>query len=92
MTITSTPTTMLRNSPTLRQVRPTLRQVRPTLWRVIRADGSLAGYIESSSEGARTAGVATAPRFEARRLVVSTRQIMQIGDFASMDDALTCFL
>ncbi|QWT22914.1 hypothetical protein KPL76_08940 [Subtercola sp. PAMC28395] len=87
MPITSTPTPMLRSS-------PVLRQVRPTLWRVIRADGSLAGYIARAgdAEGARTVGVATAPRFEARRLVVSTRQIMQIGDFASINDALTCFL
>ncbi|CAN5150506.1 hypothetical protein BH09ACT6_BH09ACT6_09600 [soil metagenome] len=68
---------------------PTLWQVRPTLWRVIRTDGSLAGYIESAS-GDR-AGVATEPRFEARRLIVSTRQVMGIGDFSTIDDALQCF-
>jgi hypothetical protein len=60
---------------------PTLRQIRPALWRVLRSDGSLAGYIE----GAESA------RFEARRLVTSTRQVVGLGHFASIDDAMSCF-
>ncbi|RFA08778.1 hypothetical protein B7R54_05715 [Subtercola boreus] len=59
---------------------PTLRQVRPTLWRVLRSDGSLAGYIERATE-----------RYEARRMLVSTRQVVGVGDFASIDDALSSF-
>lgn len=59
---------------------PTLRQVRPTLWRVLRSDGSMAGYIEHATE-----------RYEARRMIGSTRRIVGIGDFSSIDDALSCF-
>ncbi|PPF84642.1 hypothetical protein C5B96_06910 [Subtercola sp. Z020] len=59
---------------------PTLRQVKPTLWRVLRSDGSMAGYIEQATE-----------RFEARRMSASTRQIVGMGDFSSIDDALSCF-
>ncbi|RFA22099.1 hypothetical protein [Subtercola boreus] len=59
---------------------PTLRQVRPTLWRVLRSDGSMAGYIEQATD-----------RFEARRMIASTRQLVGVGDFGSIDDALSCF-
>lgn len=59
---------------------PTLREVRPTLWRVLRSDGSMAGYIEHAAE-----------RYEARRMIGTTRRIVGIGDFASIDDALSCF-
>ena len=60
---------------------PTLRQVRPALWRVLREDGTLAGYIESAEPS----------RFEARRLVASTRRVVGLGHFASIDDAMLCF-
>ncbi|UFS60896.1 hypothetical protein [Subtercola endophyticus] len=65
---------------------PTLRQVRPALWRVLREDGTLAGYIEGA-EPVRFESV----RFEARRLVASTRQVVGLGHFASIDDAMLCF-
>ncbi|MEA9986209.1 MULTISPECIES: hypothetical protein [Subtercola] len=59
-------------------------QVRPALWRVVRTDGSLAGYIEQVP-------VADSARFEARRLVASTRRQNTVGDFSSIDDAVLCF-
>ncbi|MCU1482867.1 MAG: hypothetical protein JWQ19_3653 [Subtercola sp.] len=95
---------------------PTLRQVRPALWRVLREDGTLAGYIEGAeplrveSAQIEAAQVESVPvesvpvesvpvesvqvesvRFEARRLVASTRQVVGLGHFASIDDAMLCF-
>ncbi|MEF2976924.1 hypothetical protein [Subtercola sp. YIM 133946] len=67
---------------TTRYLTPTLRQVRPELWRVLRSDGTLAGYIEGAEPS----------RFEARRLIASTRQVVGLGHFASIDDAMLCFL
>lgn len=50
-------------------------------WRVTRADGSIVGYIDRSTDG-------PGQPFHARRLMASQRVLAPVGDFWTLDDAL----
>lgn len=60
------------------------KRVRDDLWRVVSASGLALGYIARVD-------AATAPAFEARRLLSGGTAMLPIGQCWSLDDALACF-
>ncbi|NEM91664.1 hypothetical protein G3T37_09870 [Galbitalea soli] len=62
----------------------TLVQLHDSLWRVTRPSGDVLGYIESFPERGET-------RFRAKRMFSSSRRSLPLGEFWSIDDAITCF-
>ncbi len=61
-----------------------LVQLHNELWRVTRPAGEVLGYVERfmSAEGAR---------FRAKRLLVTERRFVVIGEFWAFDEAIDCF-
>jgi hypothetical protein len=64
---------------------PTAVPLRTGFWRIVHPGGAVLGYIERE---AATGG----ERFQARRLVASTTRVIGVGEFWSLDDALSCFV
>jgi hypothetical protein len=61
-----------------------LVQLHDELWRVTRTSGEVLGYIEAFSER----GIS---RFRAKRMFNAHRPSLPLGEFWSMDDAVSCF-
>ncbi|WP_137843415.1 hypothetical protein [Microbacterium sp. 2FI] len=55
----------------------------PSLWRVVAPSGLIIGHLQSIADAA---GV----RYRARRFRSSSRSFVDVGDFWSADDAVTC--
>lgn len=62
----------------------TLIELGDALWRVTRPDGEVLGYVETFETAAGT-------RYRVKRMLVTQRRFVPIGEFWAMDDALDCF-
>ncbi len=62
---------------------PSAVQLHDSLWRVVRGDGSVAGYVEKDSTPA-------GDRFRAKRFLPTQRRFSPVGEFWRFDDAFDC--
>ena len=62
----------------------TLVQLHNDLWRVTRPAGEVLGYVEKFTAMDGT-------RFRAKRLLVTERRFVAIGEFWAFDEAVDCF-
>lgn len=61
-----------------------VRQQHESLWRVTRTSGEVLGYVQrSAADDGRD--------FRARRLMPRNQRFLDLGRFASIDDAIACF-
>lgn len=63
----------------------TLVQLHNDLWRVTRPMGDVLGYVEKFA-------AADGTRFRAKRLLVTERRFIVIGEFWAFDEAVDCFV
>ena len=59
-------------------------QLHDDLWRITRPSGEVLGYVERFSERG-------ASRFRAKRMLVSQRRFVAVGEFWTISEAIDCF-
>jgi hypothetical protein len=77
-------TTLAFETPPATRFGIALVQLHDELWRVTRSSGEVLGYIEAFSDRGLS-------RFRAKRMFTAQRPSLPLGEFWSIDDAVSCF-